>query len=245
MCTLTATASVCRGTLAAQPAALMLPRAPKAGKRIWLEHVPFVWKRLSFTWKVTCRNLFRYKKRLIMTVVGIAGCTGLLLTGFGVKNSVSNILNYQYNEINRYDTVVGLSDGGITDAARAVLAKDYDRWLRIELRAADIYSADGETSLSGYIYIPEDAARLKDFITLRERVSGEDVAFGGGSVVLTEKLARILGVAVGDTVALKNDGGALVSFTVTGVTENYVYHYISTRSGTGRRWERRRNIPRR
>lgn len=225
-CTLTATASVCRSTLATQPASLMLPRAPKAGKRIWLESVPFVWKRLSFTWKVTFRNLFRYKKRFIMTIVGIAGCTGLLLTGFGIKNSISNILNYQYDNINRYDTIIGLADDEVPEQADAVLDEYFSRRLMIELHSADIYTGDGTDSLSGYLYIPEDAARLKDFISLHERVSGDDIPFGSGSVVLTEKLANTLGIRVGDQVALKNDDEKLVTFTVTGISENYVYHYV-------------------
>ena len=225
-CTLTATASVCRSTLAAQPASLMLPRAPKAGKRIWLESVPFIWKRLSFTWKVTCRNLFRYKKRLIMTIVGIAGCTGLLLTGFGIKNSISNILNYQYDNIDRYDTVIGLSDDEVTPPVKGILEDHFSSWLMIALHTADIYTADGSESMSGYVYIPEEAANLKDFIALQERVSGDDIPFGSGSVVLTEKLAKTLGVGVGDQVALKNSDEKRVAFTVTGVTENYVFHYV-------------------
>ena len=226
LCTLTATASVCRSTLAAQPASLMLPRAPKAGKRIWLESVPFIWKRLSFTWKVTCRNLFRYKKRLIMTIVGIAGCTGLLLTGFGIKNSISNILNYQYDHINRYDTMIGLAEDEVPKAVNAILDDHFSKWLKIELHSADIYTGDGNDSLSGYLYIPEDAGNLKDFIGLHERVSKDDIAFGSGCVVVTEKLAKTLGIGVGDQVALKNDEERFVTFTITGVTENYVYHYI-------------------
>ena len=225
-CTLAATASVCRTTLAAQPASLMLPRAPKSGKRIWLESVPFIWKRLSFTWKVTCRNLFLYKKRLIMTIVGIAGCTGLLLTGFGIKNSVSNILNYQYDNINRYDTIIGLPDDTVSDPVNTVLNEHFSGWLKIELRSADIYTGDGSSSLSGYLYIPEDTGKLKDFISLHERVSKHDIPFGSNSVVMTEKLARTLGIGVGDQVALKSDDEQLVTFTVTGVTENYVFHYI-------------------
>ena len=225
-CTLASTASVCRSALAETPASLMLPRAPKAGKRIWLESVPFIWKRLSFTWKVTFRNLFRYKKRLIMTVVGIMGCTGLLVTGFGIRDSVSNIINYQYHHIDRYDTMIGLSEDGVSDEARNVLDSKLASWLAVDFRAADIYTGDGSNSLSGYLYIPEDADRLKDFIELRERVSQKDIPFGSGAVVITEKLARTLGLSVGDEVAVKNDDGELVTFTVTGVAENYVYHYI-------------------
>lgn len=226
LCTLASTASVCRSTLAESPAALMLPRAPKAGKRIWLESVPFIWKRLGFTWKVTCRNLFRYKKRLIMTVVGIAGCTGLLLTGFGIKDSISNIIGNQYQSICRYDTVIGLSDGEVSDEARSILEERLGGWIKIDLRTADIYTGDGAESLSGYIDVPEDAGRLKEFIILRDRVSRRDVPFGSGDVVITEKLARTLDIHAGDAIKLKDTDGRLVSFTVTGVTENYVFHYV-------------------
>jgi putative ABC transport system permease protein len=226
LCTLAATASVCRSALAETPASLMLPRAPKAGKRIWLESVSFIWKRLSFTWKVTCRNLFRYKKRLIMTVVGIMGCTGLLLTGFGLKDSVSNIINNQYHHIDRYDTIIGLSDEEISGETETVLNERLESWLKIELRAADIYTADGNSSLPGYLYIPSEADRLKELIDLRERVSRKDIPFGSSAVVITEKLANTLGIGVGEDVAVKSDDGGLVTFTVTGIAENYVYHYV-------------------
>ncbi len=226
LCTLAATASVCRSTLASQPAALMLPRAPKSGKRIWLEYVPFIWKRLSFTWKVTFRNLFRYKKRLIMTIVGIAGCSALLLTGFGIKNSISSILDYQYDDICHYDTLIGISDDGISGGAQDILEENFSDWLYTNLHTADIFTQDGGESLSGYIYIPEEAARLGDFLSLHERASKEAIPFGRGSVVLTEKLAKTLGVTEGDQVSIKNTDGKLVSFAVTGVTENYLFHYM-------------------
>jgi len=226
LCTLVATASVCRSTLASTPAALMLPRAPKAGKRIWLERIPFIWKRLSFTWKVTFRNLFRYKKRLIMTVVGIAGCTGLLLTGFGIRDSISNMLDYQYGSICHFDTIIGLSEDTVSSEAETILNEQMESWTIVASHAAQIYAADGDTEVSGYIYVPKDRERLAEFITLRDRVTHDPVSFGSGSVVLTEKLAKTLGVAAGGEVAVKNADGDLIRFTVTGVTENYIYQYI-------------------
>jgi putative ABC transport system permease protein len=159
-------------------------------------------------------------------MVGIAGCTGLLLTGFGLKDSISNILNYQYDEICKYDTIVGLSDNEVSDSAKAALDKDFSGWLLIELHSADIYTGDGDKSLSGYLYLPEEEGKLKSFITLQDRVSKKDVPFGSGSVVITEKLAKTFNIGVGGEIALKNDDGKLVKFTVTGVTENYVYHYV-------------------
>ncbi len=226
LCTLIATASVCQSTLASTPAALMLPRAPKAGKRIWLERIPFIWKRMSFTWKVTFRNLFRYKKRLIMTVVGIAGCTSLLLTGFGIRDSISNMLDYQYGSICHFDTIIGLSEDSLSEEAEAVINERMESWTIVSSHAEQIYTADGESEVSGYIYVPKDRERLPEFITLRDRVTRKPVAFGSGAVVLTEKVAKTLGLTAGDEIAVKNDDGELVDFTVTGVTENYIYQYV-------------------
>ena len=225
-CTLTATVSACYSTLSESPASLMLPRAPKPGRRIFLESIPIIWKRLSFTRKVTCRNLFRYKKRLIMTIVGIAGCTALLLTGFALKDSISNIIHYQFGTIDQYNVMIGLEDDGLSGATQQILDEDSSGWLEAAYKSADIYSADGTRSQWGYLYIPKDASRLKDFITLRQRVSQDDIPFSEGSVVITEKLAKTLGVSSGDAILLKNADDEQVSFTVTGVTENYVYHYV-------------------
>jgi putative ABC transport system permease protein len=161
-----------------------------------------------------------------MTVVGIAGCTALLLTGFGIRDSISNMLDYQYSRIFHYDTMIGLTDDGVTPEAETELNTRMQDWLLVSMHAADIYTADGDSSLSGYVYVPSDTQRIPDFISFRERVSGKDVAFGSGSVVVTEKMAKTLGIGAGDEVAIKNDDGDLILFTVTGVTENYIYQYL-------------------
>src|SRR5699024_2425727 len=120
----------CRSSLRETPAALLQPKAPKAGRRILLERITPVWKRLKFTQKVTCRNLFRYRRRLFMTLVGIAGASALLLTGVGIKDSISGIVENQYQEIYRYDTVVSLTDEGLSDGAREVLdGSGFSGWM--------------------------------------------------------------------------------------------------------------------
>ena len=224
-CTLGSTAVACRSELRETPAALLQPKAPKAGKRIFLEHVGFLWKRLKFTQKVTCRNLFLYKRRLFMTIVGISGATGLLLTGFGIKDSISGIVEKQYNEIYRYDTIISLKESEISDGAREILdGSSFDGWMTVMKKTADLTA--GGKSYSGYVLVPEDAAELSKFINLRDRTSGEAVPFAEGSVLVTEKLANLLGVGAGGTISLENEDGELVDFTVTGIVENYVYHYL-------------------
>ena len=224
-CTLGSTAVACRSELRETPAALLQPKAPKAGKRIFLEHVGFLWKRLKFTQKVTCRNLFLYKRRLFMTIVGISGATGLLLTGFGIKDSISGIVEKQYNEIYRYDTIISLKESEISDGVREILdGSSFDGWMTVMKKTADLTA--GGKSYSGYVLVPEDAAELSKFINLRDRTSGRAVPFAEGSVLATEKLANLLGVGVGGTISVENEDGELVGFTVTGIVENYVYHYL-------------------
>lgn len=224
-CTLGATAFACRSELRETPASLLQPKAPKAGKRIFLEYIRPLWKRLKFTQKVTCRNLFLYKRRLFMTIVGIAGATGLLLTGFGIKDSVSGIVEKQYSEIYLYDTIVSLKDNEVSDGAREILDGDsFDGWMTVMKKSTDLMA--GDASYSGYVLVPENAEDLGTYINLRDRKTGESVEFTEGSVLVTEKLAGLLGVGVGGTITIENESGRRVDFTVTGIVENYVYHYL-------------------
>ena len=224
-CTLGATAFACRSELRETPASLLQPKAPKAGKRIFLEYIRPLWKRLRFTQKVTCRNLFLYKRRLFMTIVGIAGATGLLLTGFGIKDSVSGIVEKQYSEIYLYDTIVSLKDNEVSDGAREILDGDsFDGWMTVMKKSTDLMA--GDASYSGYVLVPENAEDLAAYINLRDRKTGESDEFTEGSVLVTEKLAGLLGVDVGGTITIENESGRRVDFTVTGIVENYVYHYL-------------------
>ena len=220
------TLCACGAELREKPAALLQPKAPKPGKRILLEHIGPLWKRMNFSAKVTARNLFRYKKRLCMTVAGIAGCTALMLTGFGLRDSVQHIVSYQFEELDRYNVQITLRESGLSQGAQAILndTSRVTRWMACSERSAD-YSAGG-TALTAYIVVPEKAEELSDFIVLRGRVSHSAVEFGKNSVVVTEKLASALGIGPGSTISVPDGAGVSHDFTVTGVTENYIYHFI-------------------
>jgi len=216
------------------PATLMLPRAPKAGKRILLEHIGPIWSRLSFSWKVTCRNIFRYKRRLAMTAIGISGCTALLLTGFGLHDAIWDIIDNQYGPIVHYDTTIGLDDNAIVlDADRVEAYLDGREGvsglarMQQENMQAGAPGYDGALMRVGVI-IPRSAEELEQSLTLRNRVGRFGIDFDENSVVVTEKLSMKLGVDVGDEVLLFDQdvvGNAIGSghaLTVTGVAENYV-----------------------
>ena len=231
-CTTGAALWACLSTLIDTPANLMRPKAPKAGKRVFLEYIKPVWKRLSFTWKVTMRNLFRYQRRFWMTVIGIGGCTALIVTGFGLHDSIFAILDKQFDEISLYDATASLTDEG-SQAPEEVLAyldqsPAVDRALLCYQSAADV-SASG-AAYSAYLLAVDDPAQLEQFIHLRHRQSSDPVDFTDGGVVITEKLAELLEVSVGDTVTLDN-GDDRVEAAVTDVVENYVYHYVYLTDG--------------
>mgnify|MGYP002542709923 CR=1 FL=1 len=224
LCTMFATWSACISTLRENPARLMLPKAPKAGKRVFLERIPLIWNHLTFTHKVTARNLIRYKKRFFMTVIGIAGCTALLLTGFGLRDSISDIVGKQFREIARYNLMAGLQSGRDDEALREILDGAASDYLYAQQTSVDATGNGG--TLSAYLYVPEEAGRLDEFITLRERRSGTAVPFTDEGVLLTEKLATKLGVKAGDVLTLEDGDNRTAQVTVSGITENYVYNYI-------------------
>lgn len=232
--TLVATWGAVVSSLRETPAQLMLPLAPKPGKRILLERIRPFWSRLSFSWKVTCRNMFRYKRRLAMTVAGVAGCTALLLVGFGLHDAIWDIINCQFGPIAHYDTTVGLKDGATEDdmaAVEDILAATgqvtrEDRVQEVTMRAgASSGSAD---TLRVSVIVPQEASTFEGVVTLRNRVTHEQVPFDNHAVVITEKLATRLGIGVGDTVVLRdvdevgNATGEGHALTVTGICENYV-----------------------
>ena len=228
--TLLTTFWACYSSLKEAPSRLILPKAPKSGKRILLEKITLLWSRLSFIHKVTARNLFRYKKRFLMTVVGIAGCTALLLTGFGLQDSISDIVNLQFGEVLQYNLTITAKDSEKMkeDPAVQELLDDtgtVDRYLRIAQEGGDA-SANGQ-SLDVYLFVPEEPDRLSQFVTLQNRKSKVPAEFEEDAVLLTEKAAERLGVAVGDTITVqRNDDHRQAEFTVGGVVENYVQNYI-------------------
>ena len=230
LCTMLATLSACRAELRTVPSQLMLPKAPKAGKRVFLEYITPLWKRLKFTQKVTARNLLRYKKRFLMTTVGIAGCTALLVTGFGVNDSVSNIVSLQYGELNQYELIVGLKDESALDGRdlQTLLAdrEAVSGYLAASQEEGQMVPKKGDPTDSVTILVPSDTAAMAEYFTFRHRTDHEPVTFGEDSVIITEKLSERQHLSVGDDITLTNQDGKRVTLTVTDICENYTLHYL-------------------
>ncbi len=242
LCTAITAIVATRVELRGNAAALMRPRAPKSGQRIWLERVPFVWRRLSFTGKVTARNLFRYKQRMFMTMFGVAGCMALIVTGFGLKGSISDIADLQYGELLKYDALIALNIGrglgqeseqllstwqayeetiSVTPGITSALRVSQDSWKTAPPDAAADALAQNAT-----LFVPETASRLEQFVTLRDRVSGAGLELGDHGAVVTEKLAKLYGLEPGSTLTLINSQNTPYDVTVSAIAENYAMHYV-------------------
>ena len=232
--TLIATICSVLSSLREQPAPLMLPRAPKAGKRILLERIRPLWRRISFSWKVTLRNLFLYKKRLFMTVIGIAGCTALLLVGFGLHDAIWDIINKQYVDITHYQMTVGLNDHANdldVQHVKDVLTQHPEIEHIDRVHTAHMAAKGEDDALSSThvdVVVPQSLDIFNKSITLKNRISGKQVPFDESSVVISEKLATLHHLRVGDTLVLfdrdkvGNSVGAGHKLTITGICENYV-----------------------
>ena len=217
----------CFSTLAAVPAQLMRPKAPPAGKRVLLERLPFLWRRLSFNYKITIRNLFRYQRRFWMTVIGIGGCAALIVTAFGLRGSIFDIMDKQFEEIYGYTAQIGLVDkvtpGELREVTQALdedpLAEGWLVCCSASMTAeTDAYTVDCT------VQVFPDQASMASFIHLRHRTDDEPVTLSDDGVVLTEKLASLLDVQPGDTITL--DGDSRVEVRVADVTEHYIQHYV-------------------
>lgn len=222
----------CHSELRQCPAALMRPKAPKAGSRVFLEKIPFLWKRLSFLNKVTFRNLFRYKKRLIMTISGILGCTALLVVGMAIKNSVTDLMPKQYNHIYRYDMMA------------VVMAEDYDNFtkqidtdsnisdylgLQMDTVQAKNESQTVEETVPLYV-IPKDAS-IADYINL-EGLDGKEKDLSDGQIFVTQNLSEVMGFTAGDSLQIQNSDLKECTFSVNGILHNYLGNAIYMRQST-------------
>ena len=225
------TLGACRVSLREKPAALLLPRAPAAGKRIFLERIGPLWRRMSFSQKTTARNLFRYKKRFYMTVLGVAGCTALLLIGFGLQDSIVEIVSRQYGTIQKADLTISLSsdkaldlEGGLTDTLAG--RDEVESWGTFYTRTVSVSDTrDGSNELSVTLVAAEAPQKLTEYFTLESRFGGE-LPFTDGSVVLSEKTAEMLGLSAGDTFWVQGTGDTRVELTLTGVAKNYLGAYL-------------------
>ncbi|MBV1817518.1 FtsX-like permease family protein [Anaerosalibacter bizertensis] len=219
----------CYRELKETPALLMRPKVQKSGKRIFLERIKFIWSRLNFSQKVTARNLIRYKKRLFMTVLGVGGCTALMLAGFGLKDSTVDIAIKQFDEIYQYDMVVGLKKG--VESRKSVklvdtMEKDEDITDFMLIKEQNIDVAVKNEKKNAFLVVPEDIDRLEDFIVLKSRINQEKVPLTNDGVILTEKLAKMLQVDIGDEISIIDEENKKINVKVNGIAENYVSHYV-------------------
>ena len=220
LCTLGATIYTCRKTLKESPANLLRPVAPAPGKRVLLEKIPCIWNHLSFSYKVTVRNVFRYKKRFLMTIIGIAGCTGLILAGFGLKDCIVKMVPHQYEEIFNYQVKVTLDENKTKDTINKIKENKKVKDL-LQIQEESITLDNKDTNQSITLIVPKD--NIDGFIKLQDRKPKEKYQLKDG-VIVTEKLANLLDLEEGDT--LKFTGTDTYTEKVSNITENYLFHYI-------------------
>ena len=228
VCTLGATLFSCYRELSETPASLMRPPAPKEGKRVLLERFTFFWKHLSFSWKSTLRNLFRYKKRLFMTIFGIAGSMALMLVGFGIQDSIMDIALRQYSKLQHYDgTIISDEDAGKKE--REKLEKFLQEDERIsrytDVQFTKMETPAGKSNLSVYVYVPENLENFKEDVTLQNRRTKEQYELSDAGAAISEKTAKLAGLSVGDMITLIQDNKPY-QVKVDLITENYMGHYI-------------------
>lgn len=225
----------CHKSLEVVPSSLMRSKAPKNGKKIFLENIPTLWSKLSFTWKVTLRNVFRNAKRFVMATMGVAGCTALLLAAFGLDSSIDRTLQYQFtneDSVWQYDMQVVLGGGYDTtvtecDALSTVLSNPAIS--SGMLNYMTVYNTTSEKSdelLETYLLVPENAAELNGYINLRTRQNKNPLYLSSSGVIITEKLADTLKIDAGDPIRIMINDEQGVNVTVAAITENYALHYI-------------------
>lgn len=228
VCTLGATLFSCYRELSETPASLMRPPAPKEGKRVLLERITFFWKHLSFSWKSTLRNLFRYKKRLFMTIFGIAGSMALMLVGFGIQDSIMDIALRQYSKLQHYDgTIISDEDAGKKEREKLEkFLQEDERILRYtDVQFTKMETPAGKSNLSVYVYVPENLENFKEDVTLQNRRTKEQYELSDAGAAISEKTAKLAGLSVGDMITLIQDNKPY-QVKVDLITENYMGHYI-------------------
>lgn len=229
-CSVGVTWLTCRYELMSTAANLIRPKSPKSGRRVWLEHIPFLWNHMSFLAKVSVRNVFRYKQRFFMMVIGIGGCTALLVTGYGIKDTIADIADMQYEEVQLYDMSATLKEGyPDADAAdfselTGALSESSEDWMPFCEISMDLTGRSGVKTAN--VVIPQDTGAAQEYIRLRTE-EGEDIPWPGEEeAVISAKLARKCGIRVGDTVTLRTEDGEKLKVKVTALSRNYIYNYV-------------------
>ena len=229
-CTLIATIASCYKELAAEPAELMRPAAPKQGKRILLERIGIIWKHLNFTWKSTVRNLIRYKKRFFMTIFGIGGCMALMVVGFGLKDCIYEIVSLQYEKVQFYDAATYMSDDISEENGQQIQEyldqnTDVKETIEVHMQKIDVKSASGKKTL--YLMVPSDDEKIEDFLSFHSRTNKDEVySLKKDEVILTEKIASLLNVKVGDQLTIEDKDRGDQTVTIGAICENYMSHYL-------------------
>ena len=223
----------CRKEMAAKPSELMRAKAPKSGRRVLLEKIPFIWKKMNFSAKITTRNLFRNKKRVFVTFFGIVGCMALLLTGFGLNDSINQILTSQYGEggVSSFDAQIALKNSQISANESAIYNnvlknKNIKDALMFYNKTVEGGSEKSEDKLSVYLLVPQSSEKLADFVDLRTRTTNKKFKLNDNGVIITEKFAKRAKVSVGDPVDLKFNDELTIKVNVTAIVENYAFHYV-------------------
>lgn len=227
LCSVGAAYFSCRYELYSEPANLIRPKAPKGGKRIFLERITFIWSRMKFLHKVSMRNLVRYKKRFFMMVIGISGCTALLVTGFGVKESITNVADMQYDEIQMFDIEIAFTDGVDEAKADKLTEQMEEQFEAVAFRYEESVDMDfnGKTK-SVYLEIPENVEEIGLFLSLHTK-EGEEIPYPSkGEAVLTAKIAENMGIKAGDAITLRDSDMNELRVKVSALCENFVYNYI-------------------
>lgn len=221
--------AACYKELVETPSVLMRPKTPKMGKKILLEHIGFIWNKMSFTSKVTARNIFRYKKRFLMTVIGIRGCTALLIAGFGIKDSISQLVSTQFEEIFRYQGVASLSDD-LTRSEKEALVEKLQNSAELEgvcgVNYQSATATNNDDSIDITLCVITDSDNFEDYVDLHNRKTGEKIAVKTSGAVISEHTANKLGISVGDEIDITNSSGMTRKVKISDICENYVGHYI-------------------
>lgn len=229
VCTMAATFFACYKELVAQPAVLMRPPAPKNGQRVFLERIKFIWKHLSFTWKSCIRNLTRYKKRFFMTVFGIGGCMGLMLVGYGIKDSCYEIAELQFRDIQMYDGSVYLKED-ISDETRQNLLdymkddSDISHYMQTSMK--NVTLVNGKNKRDAYQVVFSEPKDVKDYFDFHDRKSKEEYTLDDEGVIISEKTGKLLNAKAGDTIEIKDEENGNKKVKIAHICENYMGHYI-------------------
>lgn len=227
LCSMGATYFSCAAQFHSSPAMLIRPKAPKSGKRILLEKVGFIWKNLSFLRKVSIRNVFRYKKRFVMMIMGIGGCSALVVTALGLKDSFSDIVSAQFREIAVYDMSVTLAepaDDKMLDKLADEFGKYFDSYALLNSSTMELHSDNANKSAN--IIIPENADELAGQYHFLDSKNKAALSYPKeGEIILTKRLAKVLGVKKGDTITITDDDFNTMTVTVSGICKNYVFNY--------------------